>query len=69
VYKIGDDKEKSVGLNTINSSSYELPEQIAPGTKVKYYILGISPKLKNGNSSTGIRVGKNSYEYQTPVKS
>lgn len=69
VYKIGDDEEKSVGLNTINSSTYELPEQITPGTTVKYYILGISPKLKNGNSSTGIRVGKNTYEYKVPDNS
>lgn len=69
VYKIGDDKEKSVGLNVINSSTYELPEPISPGTTVKYYILGISQKLKNGNSSTGIRVGENIYEYKTPIDS
>lgn len=68
VYTIGDGEEESVGLNTIKSSSYELPEQIAPETTVKYHFLGISPMIKNGNSSSGVIVGEQMYEYTTPAK-
>lgn len=68
VYKIGDNKEKTVNLNTSESSTYELPEQIAPNTTVKYHFLGVSPLIKNCNLITGSVVGKPSYTFTTPSK-
>jgi hypothetical protein len=66
VYKIGSGSDITVPLNSISSSSYELPEQIAPGTNVTYYFTAKSSFIKNGNSSAGVKVGNASYTYTTP---
>lgn len=66
VYKIGSGSDITVPLNSISSSSYELPEQIAPDTNVTYYFTAKSSFIKNGNSSAGVKVGNASYTYTTP---
>ena len=59
-YTIADGDEKSVDLNSIQSSFYELPENITPGTKVTYYFMGKSSFLKTPPepSYSEVQIGK-----------
>ena len=55
-YKIANGTEKYVNLNSIQSSFYELPDQITPGTTVTYYFKGKSSVLNNPYSE--VIIGK-----------
>ena len=62
-YKIANGTEKSVNLNSIQSSFYELPDQITPGTTVTYYFKGKSSVLTTPYSE--VKIGKSLYSITT----